>query len=799
VFPAPPAVGGLTAMPSYGRNLLTWSSEDDPNLAGWRIWRAETRDPLRARDSSQPQWVQLGDVWPAPPRFHDDTALPGRRYSYRVAALSLGGKVGPRSAAVSATAMDGSETQLPRYQIALSVADQLFIDKNILLQPDEEVPATFTFEGASRPAEVRYRGATARRFSKKSWTLKFGSAEAFQGRRDFNLKAHFIDPSLVREAVGVRLFDAVGAAAFAVQPVHLEVNGVYLGVFNEAEEIDETFLAVRDRDTGGDIFKAESNMTLLATPDLYAQRYEKKTNEATGHAALIQFIEFLNAPPTPTFVADLADVFDVDAFLSYLAVTAWIADKDSTVKNYYLHQDLSLDRWEVLPWDIDLTLGLLPNNLHLSILYGNGAGGETVQQLRVRVLAEPALLWRYCQKLTEMEARFANPSWLNPRIAVAYQTRRAGAHADPYKFGWESELPFEESAAGLLDYAAVRAPIVDAEVASVQPATPPTAVWINELSATTQTLVVDEQGEFEDWVELYNASSAPVDVGGMYLTDDLSDPTQWQIPAGDDHPRARPPRRVVRRRSRRRTAARELQALGLGRGARPLRRQRHDAARLPELEPPVPRAQLRPLPGRRPVLPAARDPDARLRQHERRQPAAGADRGHRDARQPARHRRGRGHVLRDGLGRARGGGAPLARGRRQLHDGRHDRAGSAPLRREHPAAARADAGRVLRPLGRHAGARVGETGRGSERALRLRRRGRRALRAADQRGDGLERDDRAGRVRRLRGLDRGPQHVGEPDRHGRHVPERRPRQLDQVADPRGDDDPGERLPALLGR
>lgn len=534
VFPAAPVVNGLVARPSYGRNLLTWDWEDDPNLAGWRIWRAETfvGPPPHAPGtlSSGRNWVELGDVWAAPARFHDDAVLSGHTYSYRVAALGLGGNVGPRSAAVSATVLHGAETALPRYQVSLSAEDQLFIDENILLQPNEEVPATFTFEGDSRPAEVRYRGNTARTLSKKSWAIKFASSEAFQGRRDLNLKASFIDPGLVREEVGGQLFEAVGVAAFAVRPVHLEVNGVYLGVFNEAEEIDESFLAVRDRDTGGDIFKSESDMTVLATPEMYEVEYEKETNESTGHAALIEFIEFLSAPPTPSFVADLADIFDVDAYLSYLAVTAWTANRDSVFHNYYLHQDLSLDRWEVLPWDTDISLGIPVTGLNLSILFGTGAGGEAVNQLRARLLAEPVLLWRYCQKLSELEARFANPAWLNPRIVAASEERRADAHADPYKLGWESEVRFEADAVAMQSFAALRTPIVDAEVAAVQPATPPTVVWINELAATTQTAAFDEQGEFEDWIELHNASAGPVDVGGMYLTDDLSDATQWQIP-----------------------------------------------------------------------------------------------------------------------------------------------------------------------------------------------------------------------------------------------------------------------------
>jgi len=61
--------------------------------------------------------------------------------------------------------------------------------------------------------------------------------------------------------------------------------------------------------------------------------------------------------------------------------------------------------------------------------------------------------------------------------------------------------------------------------------TPPTVV-INEFLAKNVSVNQDEMGEFEDWVELYNMGETGLDVGGMYLTDDLSDPTQWRIPDG---------------------------------------------------------------------------------------------------------------------------------------------------------------------------------------------------------------------------------------------------------------------------
>ncbi|MBN2594961.1 MAG: lamin tail domain-containing protein, partial [Sedimentisphaerales bacterium] len=53
---------------------------------------------------------------------------------------------------------------------------------------------------------------------------------------------------------------------------------------------------------------------------------------------------------------------------------------------------------------------------------------------------------------------------------------------------------------------------------------------INEFMASNSDSIRDPQGQYDDWIEIHNFGSSPVNVGGMYLTDDLSFPTKWQIP-----------------------------------------------------------------------------------------------------------------------------------------------------------------------------------------------------------------------------------------------------------------------------
>jgi hypothetical protein len=67
-------------------------------------------------------------------------------------------------------------------------------------------------------------------------------------------------------------------------------------------------------------------------------------------------------------------------------------------------------------------------------------------------------------------------------------------------------------------------------VAGTIPAIPD--LFINEVLPNNQSTLADEQGEFEPWIEIYNASGTTVDLSGMFLTNDFGSPTQWMIPAG---------------------------------------------------------------------------------------------------------------------------------------------------------------------------------------------------------------------------------------------------------------------------
>ncbi len=58
-------------------------------------------------------------------------------------------------------------------------------------------------------------------------------------------------------------------------------------------------------------------------------------------------------------------------------------------------------------------------------------------------------------------------------------------------------------------------------------------IFINEFMASNGNTISDEVGDFDDWLELYNPGTSAINIGGMYVSDDIADPLAWQIPATD--------------------------------------------------------------------------------------------------------------------------------------------------------------------------------------------------------------------------------------------------------------------------
>ena len=59
-------------------------------------------------------------------------------------------------------------------------------------------------------------------------------------------------------------------------------------------------------------------------------------------------------------------------------------------------------------------------------------------------------------------------------------------------------------------------------------------LYINEVMASNTGTITDENGEFDDWIEIYNGSFLAQDLANSYITDEVGNTMKYQFPLGDN-------------------------------------------------------------------------------------------------------------------------------------------------------------------------------------------------------------------------------------------------------------------------
>jgi hypothetical protein len=67
------------------------------------------------------------------------------------------------------------------------------------------------------------------------------------------------------------------------------------------------------------------------------------------------------------------------------------------------------------------------------------------------------------------------------------------------------------------------------------------SLTINEFMASNALAYGDANGNYEDWIEIYNSSGSTIDLAGYYVTDDLGNSNRWRIPTGQPAKTVIPP------------------------------------------------------------------------------------------------------------------------------------------------------------------------------------------------------------------------------------------------------------------
>jgi spore coat protein H len=428
----------------------------------------------------------------------------------------------------------------------------------------DDIDADLEVDGVPYPkGEISFRGTTSLNFPKKGFKVKFSKKALYQGHtKRFDLSASYTDKSLIRERLCFDLFGQTGVVSssawhvdFIIQSKEGQVfeRGLYTGI----EHVDEYFFKNRGREAGS-LYKADGAVingvfvgATLAPQDeatlkiLYDKQHTKKAVKGflanlfraafrlppieiadaddEDYSDLDSFIRTINGLNADTISNRLDAIMDVDTYLDWLAVNTLVQSNDTYHKNYYLHSRVEDDKWEVMPWDYDLSFGRNWND-HCDGLCDDLSEGTSIKgsnqmlnELSRRVFNNPVYIDRLRDKLLQLlETEFTEEK-LFQEIDTYYEEITPLAHMDTRK--WPTDEEFERERDRLKDWIRRRRHFLFKELGTVPLPSGQADTIVTELGFNKASLIEGDEIGFEATVKNVGGAVAGPTVGVAFLVD----------------------------------------------------------------------------------------------------------------------------------------------------------------------------------------------------------------------------------------------------------------------------------------
>ncbi len=207
---------------------------------------------------------------------------------------------------------------------------------------------------------------------------KFVSGQSLSGLERLTLNNAISDPSLIKQCLGYRLFEAAGIPAPRCNFAHVVAQGSDLGIYVNVEPVKERFLRrAFAGDDRGDLYEG----TLSDFRPGWTGTFEPDTSATDPSLGpILAVTDALSEPDDGDALAALEQALDLQAFHRFWAMEVLIAHWDGYAgnrNNFYVYRRSGAQGLEFLPWGID------------GILYGGDNLGVTMASS-----ALPNRLWR---------------------------------------------------------------------------------------------------------------------------------------------------------------------------------------------------------------------------------------------------------------------------------------------------------------------------------------------------------------------------------------------------------------------
>lgn len=345
---------------------------------------------------------------------------------------------------------------------------------------DTYYPVDFEWQGIRvRNSGIRVRGNATRTDHKPSFRIDFN--RYVDGQDLFGLKAIVLnnqwhDQSMLHDRLSMLTFRRMGVPAPRQAHVRLFVGSgrEFAGVYTISEEVSKTFLAANFGEDNGYLYEFHKQADEVygfqdPGPNLgwFVPRFEPKTHETDSVANLYipirTLIQSINDAPPGDLESALGELFDLNTYITELAVQNFMAQTDGLVggvgmNNFYLYRFAGKRLSVLIPWDQDNSFNALEE---MPPSYGMSSN-----VLAAKIWNDPAYRALYLSKLLQVADSVGGAGgWLETEASREYQQIREAAHADPMTP--YSNEQFDAANAFVLRFARERGDIVRAYISGL--------------------------------------------------------------------------------------------------------------------------------------------------------------------------------------------------------------------------------------------------------------------------------------------------------------------------------------------
>jgi spore coat protein CotH len=163
----------------------------------------------------------------------------------------------------------------------------------------------------------------------------------------------FKDPTMMVEYLTYEALDSLDVASSRTTFVALSINDEYYGLYLSVEHVSNEFLDANFGNSDGEQYKPDigvgANLNYISDYTDYSALVDENSDDLTNEA-IIELMERIESGE------NLEEVFNVESFLKYLAVSTYTVSLDGyqggMFHNYYLYNNDGVFEW--IAWDLNM-------------------------------------------------------------------------------------------------------------------------------------------------------------------------------------------------------------------------------------------------------------------------------------------------------------------------------------------------------------------------------------------------------------------------------------------------------------